>query len=349
MHFPYNSQAETTMSTAKTTAPANGTKKTSATEDLRAKLAAVKKQQAEAKPKPEEVVENGNESGEEETVEEKVESKPKKVAVKKSSASSAPKEKAPPKEKPAKKEVKLPPPKDEDDGSLTMDGIVAIFAASGKFNAGQWKTAKAAMQNDAKLHAAADQLAHLFKRIDSTRTGNSIIKSLDAKVVKLLLSHLKGPSYSSAKNGKTVEITPNDDVLAKTLTSLEAGYTTSEHISLVIKLLPKTNDAIKVVDVEGGLPNSKALVLDGEWATTLEPFVKALNKKRKKDEGSDGAVDLTKIKPRDLALVIETAMSSISDEDSESVEEQHSSAVDSELEALRLAVKHYEKLKAASS
>lgn len=248
----------------------------------------------------------------------------KKVAAKKVAV---PKETKP---KPAKK---VAPPKEE---TTTMDSVLNILSGFKSLTTPQRKAFKTRLTDSAEDHAAAARLASLIQEIASIRVGKTLIRKLDDELVKHLSSLDLGVSYVSTKEGNKTHINATETSLQDAMPSLNAGYTTQEHISLLIKVLPLVID-IKT-DKPGSLPTSKVLLLDQSWAF-LDSTVDSLNK------GRTTALKRERITPRDLALVFTKLTSEVSDEEREAVEEEHADQLVAEKESLELVVKHYESLK----
>jgi hypothetical protein len=227
--------------------------------------------------------------------------------------------------------------KDSGDESFKMEDILRVLRLSDKFTAAQVKALRNRFEDDVQLHSAANTLAVVLKEISETRTGSSVIKKVPEEVVTVFLEHLLGPTYTTSKDGKTTIYTEAELALNEALPAFSAGYTTAEHVSLMIKLLPQVNTEIVTKSVEKGLPNTKAFVLDTEVWGALSAGVDALNEKRKKT-ATASEVALDEILSRDLSLVVMAGATELDDGDEENIEEYNQQLKD-ELHTLTVVLK----------
>lgn len=218
--------------------------------------------------------------------------------------------------------------------SNSMDEIIESLMRFKEMSNNQRKLFTARLMDDAGKHAAASEIASTINEVLSVRAGKTLIRRLDEKLLDHIASLDLGIAYSSTKSGRSIKISPTDTPLLQALDCLSQGYTTREHISLFIKVLPIVTD-IKSENA-GDLPTSKVLLLDDSWSL-LDSTVEEVNKNRQTP------IDRKRIKPRDLAAVFEHLTSELTDEERERAEEDYATKLAEELSSLELVVKNNEK------
>ena len=268
----------------------------------------------------------------------------------KAAASTEPKAKAPPAEPKAKKttasepkakkaasseskETKAKESKPKNTEPSVLDQNLAILSRIATMSVQQKKKLKSRVSDDIQVHQALDVLSSAIVDITSTRSGKTAIRKLDSKVVDLLSSLDFGTAFSVTKDGRRSVYSSTGEALQDSLVALHDGYTTEEHIAALVRLLPRVGLATLKVDKER--PMNSLIALGDEWSF-LSDTIDEINKNR--TNKIENASELT---ARDLGHALKQFTSDVSDEEIEQVTQDYNESLNSELEALDLACKHY--------